>query len=203
MNLAMRHPEVYSSVYMLNAPLFLPSKNIVLDRWNSEEARQGASNLEAELSALPREQAHAKFLENFDQLRGPSGGDLHQVISYGTAFAPNPEKNAPYFDYFEPDADSEPEVEILDMWKNGLGGLSGEVGSFKENLLDLNAIVLDYPKSSQTPGLSSGNGTLCAALYKAGIKHDEKVHVGDDDTDIPERIGSQILPFFSEQLAFE
>ncbi len=197
LNLAMLHPDVFSSVYGTSAALFDPDglSNTMFDTQNIDRFLA----LESKLAAMSREDAHSEFIAK----RGIE--DLLFTINYGIAFSPNPDRNAPYIDYpyHRTNGELVLDEEIWEAWERGLGGIVKEIQVYKDNLLQLDAITVDYGVSDQNEWIPRGCEYLSQQLTGAGIAHELVSFSGDHGNLLRERIELHMLPFFSDVLVFE
>jgi pimeloyl-ACP methyl ester carboxylesterase len=194
LNLAMRHPDVFGSVYGLSPALSDPEgpSSSMFDSQNIDRFLA----LESKLAALSREEAHTEFIAE------PPSGDLLLTVNYGMAFSPNPDRNAPYVDYpyHRTDGELVLDEEIWKTWEHSLGR---EVQAYKDNLLKLSAITVDYGAFDQYEYIPQGCEYFSQQLTEAGIAHDLASFSGDHGNLLRERIELHMLPFFSDILKFE
>lgn len=195
LNIAMRHPDVFGAMYSLSpglfdreglndAPIFSPQS--MIKTFLARERR---------LAEMPVEQAVASMK------RSP-GFDL----AYGAAFAPNPQEAPPYIDYPYQQAASGELVrddQVWARWEGGLGKLSEKVQEYKDNLLRLRGLVIDYGRNDEFQWIVRGCEYLDAQLTGAGIPHQMVPFEGNHQGQLPQRIREHMLPFFSQTLVFE
>jgi S-formylglutathione hydrolase len=195
LNLGMRHPEVFSAIYAFNPGLF--------DQKGLAETKTFES---------PR-----RIEAFFDEYESLAGRPLDEVIrrvqhtnttqlfsfAYGAAFAPNPKAAAPYFDF--PYRSQSGQL-VLDentwqRWQAGLGDWKAKIRENKDNLLQLNGIVIDYGEEDSLTWIPKGCRYVSRLLNAVGIDHtligEQRAHADQ----LTERIVGLMLPFFSERLA--
>jgi len=70
------------------------------------------------------------------------------------------------------------------------------IEQYRENLLKLRGIWLDYGTKDEFTHIPIGTSELSRRLAKAGIPHVFEVFDGTHDSKAPERVGTKMLPFF-------
>jgi S-formylglutathione hydrolase FrmB len=193
LNLAMRHPGLFSAVYMLSPGVF--DRN-GLDDWlmfdNPKKVQAFISGLKS-LKALPKEQA----LQKMTTFEGVPG----YTMAYGAAFAPNPGAGPPFFDFpfEEKNGQVEQNAEVWARWDSGFGGWRQKVKQYQADLAHLNGIVIDYG-TEDIEFIPRGSRFLSKLLNEAGISHQIFSFVGGHTDHIHERLLEVMLPFFSKSL---
>jgi enterochelin esterase-like enzyme len=196
LNIAMHHPDLFSAVYSLSPGLFDANGLAESFMFTDERLIRDFVNFEKELASLPLESALKKRFLN------PN----HEFsLAYGYAFAPNPDRHPPYFDYPYTEVDGElvRDEEIWKKWESGFGGIAEEAVEYKENLLKLKGIVVDYGIHDELPWIPKGSEYYGEQLTAAGIPVKVEGYDGNHFNRLSERIGEYMLPFFSALLKFE
>jgi hypothetical protein len=161
-----------------------------------ERLIQDMVDFEKELASLPLESAQGKRL-----------GDPNREFSlaYGYAFAPNPDRHPPYFDYPYTEVNGElvRDDEVWKKWESGFGGIAEETAQYKTNLLKLKGIAVDYGIQDELPWIPKGSEYYGEQLTAAGISVKVEGYDGNHVNRIGERIRENMLPFFSNLLLFE
>ena len=200
LNIGFKHPELYGSVYALSPDLFDKNGLVNSFMFNEPYITEKLLKCEKENAAMARDKAHERLVAFCDNSRDL---DLIFTIAYGIAFAPNGNKNAPYLDfpYSKSFAKANLNKEIWKKWENGFGNWDEKVKTFKDNILKLKSIGIDYGLKDESKWVVDG----CKYLTK--ILNTEKIQVksvsfdGGHQDKIRERIENFMLPFFSA--AFE
>jgi S-formylglutathione hydrolase len=195
LNIAMRHPDVFSAVYSMSPGLFDANGLAESFMFAREALIKSFVSYEKELASLPLEEAQKRMLaapEEFSQ-------------AYGLAFAPNPDRHPPYFDYpyIEVDGQLARDDEVWEKWESGFGGIAEETVQFKENLLQLKGIVVDYGIHDENPWIPKGADYYGEQLMAAGIPVTVESYDGNHSNQLGARIREHMLPFFSKLLLFE
>jgi hypothetical protein len=150
---------------------------------------------EAELASLPPGEAQQRMFTAPEEFS----------LAYGYAFAPNPDRHPPYFDYpySEMDGQLVRNEEIWKKWESGFGGIAEEIVQYKDNLLKLKGIVVDYGIHDENPWIPKGSEYYGEQLTAAGIPVKVESYDGDHFNQLGRRIRDFMLPFFSTLLTFE
>jgi hypothetical protein len=156
---------------------------------------QSFMDYEMRLASLPLEEAQRRMLASPQAF----------VLAYGAAFAPNPDRHPPYLDY--PYTENAGQLvrsdEIWEKWESGFGGIAEETDQYKDNLLQLQGIVVDYGIHDENPWIPKGAEYYGEQLTAAGIPVQVDGYDGNHSNRLRERIGEFMLPFFSTVLEFE
>jgi len=171
--IGMRHPNVFSSIYLLSACCMAFPDSFVSENGTKAEA--------------------AKTLEQVDAL--PPLARL--LVGISAAWAPDP-KNPPFFtDLPVKDGKLVDEVVAKFHANEPLYMIDQYVG----NLRQLNAIGLDV--GSKDASIASATQKLDDALTGYGIAHQFEIYDGNHVDHIADRIELKVVPFFSRNLSFE
>jgi len=204
LNLAMHHPDVFGVTYGFCPGLFTPDglKNHVMFAERRTIKRYLAKQREFE--RVGGTEAKVKFLSYLSYLS--VAGDFNAIFTYayGAAFSPNP-NNAPFVDYpFREEGDKLVlDPKSWDNFENGFGNLEAKVRQYRENLLRLRSITIDYATKDEYPWISEGAMYFASLLESAGIPHRLLNVDGDHNGKIRERMETSILAHFSSTLEFQ
>lgn len=192
-NIGMRHPDVFSVVYSLSPGLFDPDGLAESQMFSSERAISRFIDYSQRLEALPVEKAERAMLSAPDAF----------TLAYGLAFAPNVGKHPPYVDYpYSRSGDNlVRDAAIWQTWDAGFGGIPAEIQQYRENLLRLNGLAIDYGSNDAYAWIPKGCAYFGEQLSAASIPHELRMHKGDHESRLGERIRDSMLPFISERLA--
>lgn len=195
LDIAMRHPEVFGSVFAISPGLAAGNRGGVADT----QMFDNDAHIKAFITAI----APIKNLAPAAALDALKQTNEYFDIAYGVAFAPLP--NPPYFEYpytlvnnvlVRDDA-------IWAKWDAGFGAIHSEVEQFNSNLSSLNGIGLDCGTNDEYQWIVRGCADYDAELTAAGIQHKYTTHTGKHQDQIRKRILEVMLPFFSERLETE
>jgi S-formylglutathione hydrolase len=199
-DLGMRHPDIFSSIYALSPGLFDPDGLGECQMFSAPAVSGQLLDLIDELKAVSRSDAHALLLA---KLPGMSF-DVQFSIAYGMAFAPAADFNAPYirYPYQRENGSAVRDQEIWQGWENGFGGLADKVRTYRENLLKIKALALDFGTQDEFQWIPKGGRYFSQLLKDAGIPHQALEFAGRHSNRLRERIEQFMLPFFSDHLSF-
>jgi S-formylglutathione hydrolase FrmB len=171
--IAMKHPEVYSSIYGLSACCLM----------NDPRPRPPAPASGTQRQAAP---------PNF----GERGG--HPInVPYGeaAAWSPNPTKPPLYFD--EPVVDGQVQPAIAAKWH--ANSPLAMLDQYVPNMKRYRAIAMDVGLQDT---LLRSNKEFEESLTRLGIEHTFETYEGDHSNHLADRIEQKVLPFFSKHLSF-
>jgi enterochelin esterase-like enzyme len=195
LNIAMHHPEMFSAVYSMSPGLFDENGLAESQMFNSESLIQKFVEYEKEVSASALEDAQRQMFASPQQF----------ALSYGFAFAPDPDRHAPYFDYpyREENGQLVRDDAIWKTWESGFGGIAEEAKRYKDNFIQLKGIVVDYGTNDEYLWIPKGCVYFGEQLTAAGISVKVESYEGTHQSGLSERIREFMLPFFSTTLKFE
>ena len=195
LNIAMHHPDVFGAVYSMSPGLFDENGLAESFMFANEPLIQDFVDYEEELASIPLEEAQKRMFAPPEEFS----------LAYGFAFAPNPDRHPPYFDYPYTEVDGQllRDDEVWKAWESGFGGIAEEAVQYKENLLKLKGIVVDYGIHDENPWIPKGADYYGEQLTAAGIPVRVESYNGNHFNQLGERISEHMLPFFSTLLKFE
>ena len=195
LNIAMRHPDVFSAVYSMSPGLFDQDGLSESQMFAGENLIKRFVKFEGELASLPLEEAGTKMFSSPDQF----------TLSYGYAFAPNPDRHPPYYDYPFTEAEGQlvRDDEVWKKWESGFGGIADEAVQYKENFLKLKGIAVDYGKYDEYGWIPKGCVYFGEQLSAAGIPVTVEEYNGSHQSELSVRIRDYMLPFFTTTLKSE
>ncbi len=195
LNIAMLHPDVFGAVYSLSPGLF------------DEKGLANSQMFNLEYSIHKFLDGQTAVLAQPEALQPEAALSMQDYFSsaYGLAFAPDPQKPPFYFDY--PYSESNGQLvrddAVWKRWESGYGNMHDKVTQYKDNLLRLRGIVIDYGTHDQYAWIPQGCVYFDQQLTAAGIPHEMAVHDGDHQSQLGKRVLEHMLPFFSKLLAGE
>lgn len=195
LNIAMRHPDVFGAVYSLSPGLFDEDGLANSQMFLHESSISAFLDASQAILAEPEDQQLKSVLAMRDNF----------TVAYGLAFAPNLNNPPFYFDYpySESNGKLARDESIWKQWDSGFGGISEEVAQYKDNLLRLKGITVDYGTNDEFAWIPQGCIYFDQQLTAAGIPHEMAVHNGNHQSQLGERVLEHTLPFFSKLLAGE
>jgi len=173
LKIGMKHPEVYSSMYVMSACCLSPP--------TAQSAGRGAARAEAVHSQA--EAAEADF-------------GTKAVLAEAAAWSPNP-MNAPlYFDL--PTKEGEFRPEIAAKW--AANAPLAMIDQYIRYLRRMKAVAMDVGLQD---GLMPAVKDLYGILNHYKVPHTYETYEGDHTNHVAERIEKNVMPFFSKNLEFE
>jgi enterochelin esterase-like enzyme len=170
--IGMRHPDVFSSIYILSPCCMIP-------------------NLNPQSSAL----AKAEAIQSVAQVAQADFGTKAMVAS-AAAWSPNA-KNPPLF-LDLPVKDGKLQPVIAAKWE--ANAPLAMIDQYLPNLRKLHAIAFDA--GAQDEPIASTVRTLDQMLNQAVIAHTFEIYEGNHVNHIADRVETKVLPFFSGNLSF-
>jgi S-formylglutathione hydrolase len=175
LRIGMKHPEVFSSIYMLSACCisadFLRTKN------NEDLAKASAIKNPAEVEK-------AEFLTKI-------------ILAASAAWSPNPNNPPMYLD--SPGTTAGTKTEIFNKWT--ANAPLAQIDQYIDNLRSMKAIALDVGNADH--GIKESTEELDKVLTSYKIPHFFEVYEGDHLNHIADRIETLTVPFFSKNLSFD
>ena len=195
LNIAMHHPDVFAAVYSMSPGLFDENGLAESFMFARETLIHDFVDFETELASLPLEDSQKRTFAPPEQFS----------LAYGYAFAPNPDRHPPYFDYPYKEVDGKlvRDEEIWKKWESGFGGIPEETLQYKDNLLKLKGIAVDYGIHDENAWIPKGADYYGEQLGAAGIPVTVESYNGNHSNQLGERIREHMLPFFSKLLLSE
>ncbi|MES2672911.1 MAG: alpha/beta hydrolase-fold protein [Pseudomonadota bacterium] len=185
LDLAMRHPDIFGSVFSLSPGLVDASGIVDTQIFASD------THIKSFIAAMP----------SLNSVTALKNSPYIFDIAYGVAFAPL--STPPYFEYPYTLVNNilVRDEAIWAKWEAGFGAIHSEVDNFKDNLKSLNGIQLDCGTNDEYQWIYRGCNYYDAELTAAGIEHTYNTYSGFHQDKIRERILDFMLPFFSQRLA--
>lgn len=188
LDLAMRHPDVFGSVYALSPGLFAPGGLEMTEMFADDEVVAEFLDLQA---------------ADVDGPGSISGsGALEFSVAYGAAFAPDPDTDFPYVAYPFSEVGAARDEAIWAQWESGYGGVADEVAEFESNWRSLRGIALDYGTEDRYEWIPEGTRFLADQLTARNIPVEVTTYEGGHGPLGP-RVEAAMLPFFSAVLVTE
>ena len=195
LDLAMRHADVFGSVYALSPGLFdedgLAESQMFDDPATVEEFIAG----QRELAGLPDQEAATEL----GRAMAPSA-DVRFSAAYGAAFAPDPDAGPPYIDYPYAAPAGPVDAQVWERWEAGFGGIADEMARFAEDLRSLRGVMVDVGLNDEYAWIPDG----CTYFAEQAELHDVPVRLEQYDGGhgpVSLRAGATMWPFFAATLA--
>jgi enterochelin esterase-like enzyme len=173
LKIGMKHPEVYSSLYVMSA--------CCLSAPTAQSAGRGGARAEAIHSQA--DAAKADF-------------GTKAVLAEAAAFSPNPKNPPLYFDL--PTKDGEFRPEIAAKW--AANAPLAMIDQYISYLRRMKAVAMDVGLQD---GLGRDVKVLDGILSDYQVPHTYETYEGDHINHVAVRIEKNVMPFFSRNLVFE
>lgn len=173
MRLAMKHPEVFSSLYAMSSCCL-------------------TANLTPNLKTAPQIEA----LKNPEEAKKDNNRGVMVTLAEAAAWSPNP-NNPPFF-FDLPTKDGQAQPGVVARW--AANAPLAMLDQYLPSLKKMHAIGLEVGLSDT---LAASNKLLDETLTRFGVKHTFETYDGDHNNRIPLRFDTKLLPFFSNNLNFK
>jgi len=174
LRLAMKYPEVFSSVYSMSACCLM----------NNPGAGRGPG-----AAKQPAPQA-----KNDDGKKKGGGGFANVTFAEAAAWSPNPANPPQFFDLPAKDGQVQPAIAAKWVANSPLA----MVPQYVTNLRKLRTIAMDVGLQD---GLLATNQEMDQSLTQLGVAHTFETYDGDHNNRVKERFDTKVLPYFSDHLA--
>jgi S-formylglutathione hydrolase len=174
LHLSMRHPSVFSVAEGEVSGLAAPDGMMKTSLFNDNSIIKKVISIIAELNSLSKEDAHKKYIDTIYYYRKTHAWLTLFSFAYGSAFAPDTNIKAPYFNYpYTLDKNNNLVVDsvIFKTWEKGFGNLKDKVVMYKDSLLILKGYGFDYGTSDYFQWIPQGNIYFDKILTEANIPH--------------------------------
>jgi S-formylglutathione hydrolase len=196
LNIIIKYPELFSSVYALSPGVFDKNGLANSQMFTEPQITEKYLKCEKENAALEKGKAHERLVAFCDNTRDL---DLIFTLAYGMAFSPNAKKNAPYIDFPYSKSFSKGNLnkEIWKRWENGFGGWDEKIKTMKDNIMKLKSIGIEYGLKDEYKWIIDGCKYLTKLLTAEKIPVKLVSFDGGHQDHLRERIEKFMLPFFS------
>jgi enterochelin esterase-like enzyme len=193
--LAMKYPEVYSSIYAM-------SSCCLMNNPQPPGAGRGGAGAAAPKQApgIAEKGADKGGDKGGDKgkagAKGGRGGGFGNVqYAEGAAWSSNPKKPPLFFDLPTEDGKFRPEIAAKWVANSPLAMVDQYLGTLKT----FKAIAMDVGLQD---GLAGSNRELDALLTQFDIAHTFETYEGDHTNHVKDRFEQKVIPFFSANLSF-
>lgn len=191
-NIALNTEGIFSHVYAMS-PAVLAPDGLVTYGLRFEPV----SFFAQEYQSLSAQEARERYLKKIED----PGWQPRYAFDYGSAFAYDEKGKAPYILIPERTAAGEYlRDNIWERYQSGLGGPPQRIKESRERLLKLGGLVVDYGSRDELTWVLDGCKYLAKQLEENEIPFDLRVYDGDHSSEIPNRLISDVLPYFADKL---
>lgn len=184
-DLAMRHPDLFGSVYALSPGVLAPGELAEMEMF----ATDGAVESYLAMAAARAEGGDPPLLTEGARF----------ALAYGSAFAPDVDAGPPWVEYpfRAPDAPADPTV--WTRWEAGFGDVAAEVDAHRDGLASLLGIALDVGTADPYAWIPTGTRHLAETLQAAGIAVTYTTYAGGHGP-VSTRATETLVPFLADVL---
>jgi S-formylglutathione hydrolase FrmB len=183
-NLGMKHPDVFGSVYAISPCCLAMSEDIGYG--NPEWRKAVAVKSQEDIAALLKV------------------GDFYPMAMIGLAavLSPNLEKPPFFVDLPVKHVRGElmPDEAVFESWRRQFP--IERVDDLRDNLMSLRAIGMDYGTSDQFAHIPTATADFSHELSRLRVPHTLDVYRGDHRQQVGARLGTIVLPFFARNLEY-
>ncbi len=173
--IGMKRPDVFGSIYVMSASCLM---------WGADFQPTGAVGLKI-------------FTIHTDSALEQADLATHKYFAEAAAWSPNPD-NPPFYIDFPSASTQQPRPEIVAKWSANLP--LAMIDQYRKNLQRLHAIAIDVGDQDDYAHVSLGAKMLDQVLTEYQISHTYEVYPGTHTSQIPQRLQTKVLPFFSKEL---
>ncbi|MFE0801396.1 alpha/beta hydrolase [Streptomyces sp. NPDC058812] len=173
MRIGMKHPEVFSSLYILSSCCISPSSNI--------------PDTQEEMAAF---EAFTRRPEDYTQIPA----NIRTAVAAAAAWAPNPAKPPLYYDSPVKNGEPQPSV-IARMTANR------PLAMVDQYISNLKKQHIAFDVGDEDTNIAANLTEFDRVLTTYGVPHTFEVYHGNHGNRVPERFEHEVLPFFSKHLA--
>lgn len=172
LRIGMKHPDVFSALYVLSSCCISPT-----------------SNIPTTPEAIATMEAYTANPGDYDGV--PSG--IGTAVAAAAAWAPNPEKAPLYFDSPFKNGVLQPAVFARMTANRPLAMVDQYIGALRTQ-------KIAFDVGNQDTNIAANLTELDRILTAYHVSHTFEVYEGNHTNRIPERFETRVLPFFSRQL---
>ncbi len=194
-NIALRHPDVFSAVYAMS-PALLEDSGLP-DILGSEIKIKAMADEMENLSKLAA--AGKESLETIvtHEMRFHSTPNDLFMFAMGTSFSPDP-KQPPYFafPYKESGCKLVANEGVYNAWQSGMGDALKKIEAYKNRGTRLNGIIMEYGFNDEFSWIPKGIDFYSKVMDANKIPHEVIRFDGGHSDKFNERLLTGVLPYF-------
>ncbi len=195
LRLAMKYPEVYSSIYAMSSCCLMNNPQPPgAGRGGAGATKQAPANNDKQAPAANADKGGDKGGKGGAK-GGRGGGFGNTQFAEGAAWSSNPKKPPLFFDLPNEDGKFRPEIAAKWVANSPLAMVDQYLGSLKT----FKAIAMDVGLQD---GLAGSNREMDAILTQFDIPHTFETYEGNHTNHVKDRFEQRVLPFFSANLSF-
>lgn len=193
LNIALDTEGIFSHVYAMSPAVLAPDGLLAYGLQFDTLSRSIQ-----EYDGLSEVEARAQYLGKL----GDTSWRMRFTFDYGSAFVYDATGKAPYIRIPERIAEGEYLKDaVWERYQSGLGGPPQRIGEERNRLLKLSGLVVEYGNSDELTWVLEGCEYLVRQLNTHAVPFDLRIYDGDHTSEIPARLVSDVLPYFTQNLA--
>jgi enterochelin esterase-like enzyme len=200
-DIGMRHPELFGTVYSMSPGLFDPQGLSHTPMFETPAAIADFLSEDSVLTATPEAQRLEKFITD---LQGMHWTRIF-AYAYGAAFSPDAGLPAPHIRYPFSRVDGRlvRDEAVWKVWGSGFGDLRDRIERYGANLRQLHGFTIECGTREENTWIQDGCRYFSRQLDAAKIPHKLVSFEGGHDDHLGQRLIGAMIPFFSGALARE
>jgi pimeloyl-ACP methyl ester carboxylesterase len=200
LELALKHPDIFSSVYAMSPALFDPNGLQDAGALSRTINSSWASHLDQwrDMDEPGRRKGFRDYIHA--SLNSPSRGRFMEGLFISYAAAVSPDLSLPYPHIALPAPGSADETNIKRHFEQGLGGWEEKLSAYANAGRSLKAITLEYTASDEYQWIRRGTEYVSRLMSSRGIMNKLETHEGGHDSTLGRRLKTAMLPSISNSL---
>jgi len=195
--LAMKYPEVYSSIYAMSSCCLMNNPQPPGAGRGPGAGKQGDAKQGGATPGPAAKGGDAKGGNGKGAAKGGRGGGFANAqYAEAAAWSPNPGKAPLFFDL--PNDNGQFNAEAAAEWV--ANSPLAFAAQYLPALRSFKAIAMDVGLQDT---LAGSNMQMDALLTQLGIKHTFETYEGDHTNHVKDRVEQKVMPFFTENLSFD
>jgi len=205
LELALKHPDIFGSVYALSPSLFdheglrdcgmLDERQIAafktcVTRWSAMDEPARLREFRDYVQVRLNSPSRLRFFEGFN-------------IAYAAAVAPDLDLPFPHIAYPGAENGAEKNAAILRQFESGFGGWEEKLSDYLAKGRSLHSITIEYGRNDEYAWLRRGAEHVSALMKSMRIENTLVVHEGSHESMLGRRLETAMLPTISRALEGE
>ncbi len=199
LELGLKHPEVFGSVYAMSPAVFDDKGLANLGSATKQAERTWAANLQKwkDFDEAARRKAFRDFIQC--TLNSPSGSTSFEglLVSYAAAVSPKLDLPFPHIGF---PSGGVVDPGLLARLDSGMGGWKQKLATYAAKGRALRSITIEYGAKDEYDFIRHGADYVSGLMHSMGIQNQLAVHDGGHDSTLGRRLETGMLPAVSRAL---
>jgi S-formylglutathione hydrolase FrmB len=199
LELALKHPDRFGSVYALSPALFDENGLRDIGILQDQQLRKWQTNLDQweALNDADRRKSFRDYVQT--RLNGPSGARFFEglFISYGAAVSPDLGLRYPHIAFPAPGQAS---AKLIARYENGFGGWRDKISQYLAKAKTLKGITIEYGGEDEYLWIRHGAAYVSELMLSLGVPNALVVSEGGHESALGQRLETGLLPSMSKML---